>query len=225
MYFPHAEVVGDIGNALWQIKEKCEPQGHWDHSFFERCKAVQEEKVYRGVHTTAPAFPMNIQRVVQDLRRALQVTGRHRHRHHHYHHHHRRRRRRRHLTSAPTSRALQPSAILCLDNGMYKIHVARAYPALEPNTVLLDNALATMGAGLPAAIAAKVIEPSRQCVALCGDGGFMMNSQELETAVRMKLHIVVVVLNDSGYGMIKWKQVMRRRRRHHHHHHHHHHHL
>ena len=89
---------------------------------------------------------------------------------------------------------------------MYKIHVARAYPALEPNTVLLDNALATMGAGLPAAIAAKVIEPSRQCVALCGDGGFMMNSQELETAVRMKLHIVVVVLNDSGYGMIKWKQ-------------------
>ena len=159
VYFPHAEVVGDIGNALWQIKEKCEPQGHWDHSFFERCKAVQEEKVYRGVHTTAPAFPMNIQRVVQDLRRALQVTGRHRrHRHHHHHHHYhrRRRRRRRHLTSAPTSRALQPSAILCLDNGMYKIHVARAYPALEPNTVLLDNALATMGAGLPAAIAAKV---------------------------------------------------------------------
>ena len=68
-----------------------------------------------------------------------------------------------------------------------------------------------------------MIEPSRQCVALCGDGGFMMNSQGLETAVRMKLHIVVVVLNDSGYGMIKWKQVMRRRRRHHHHHHHHHH--
>ena len=120
--------------------------------------------MYRGVHTTAPAFPMNIQRVVQDLRRALQVTGRHRrHRHHHHHHHYhrrRRRRRRRHLTSAPTSRALQPSAILCLDNGMYKIHVARAYPALEPNTVLLDNALATMGAGLPAAIAAKVIDPT-----------------------------------------------------------------
>ena len=73
VYFPHAEVVGDIGNALWQIKEKCEPQGHWDHSFFERCKAVQEEKVYRGVHTTAPAFPMNIQRVVQDLRTSTVV--------------------------------------------------------------------------------------------------------------------------------------------------------
>jgi len=81
---------------------------------------------------------------------------------------------------------------------MYKIHVARAYPALMPNTVLLDNALATMGAGLPSAIAAKLIKPNRQVVALCGDGGFMMNSQEL--------HVVVVILNDSGYGMIKWKQ-------------------
>lgn len=102
--------------------------------------------------------------------------------------------------------ALGREDILVLDNGMYKIWFARNYPALAPNTVLLDNALATMGAGLPSALAAKLVFPERKVVAVCGDGGFMMNSQELETAVRLKLDLVVVVLNDGGYGMIRWKQ-------------------
>jgi acetolactate synthase-1/2/3 large subunit len=75
-----------------------------------------------------------------------------------------------------------------------------------PNTILLDNALASMGAGLPSAMAAKLNNPKRRVVAVCGDGGFMMNSQELETAVRLGIDIIVVILNDSGYGMIKWKQ-------------------
>jgi len=98
------------------------------------------------------------------------------------------------------------NAILSLDNGMYKIWFARNYKAYEPNSVLLDNALATMGAGLPAAIAAKIVYPKRIVLAICGDGGFMMNSQELETAVRLKLDLVVIVLKDDAYGMIKWKQ-------------------
>jgi len=96
--------------------------------------------------------------------------------------------------------------IITLDNGVYKIWFARNYPCHQPNTLLLDNALATMGAGLPSAIAAKLINPQKKVIAVCGDGGFMMNSQEMETAVRLKLNLIVIVLNDSAYGMIKWKQ-------------------
>jgi acetolactate synthase-1/2/3 large subunit len=96
--------------------------------------------------------------------------------------------------------------IVTLDNGVYKIWFARSYPCYQPNTLLLDNALATMGAGLASAIAAKMIKPDKKVIAVCGDGGFMMNSQELETAVRLGLDLTVIILNDGGYGMIKWKQ-------------------
>ena len=105
-------------------------------------------------------------------------------------------------------RAAMPSdGIISLDNGVYKIWFARNYPAHEPNTVLLDNALATMGAGLPAAMAAKLIFPEREVIAICGDGGFMMNSQELETAVRLDMDLTILILRDDAYGMIKWKQA------------------
>ena len=97
--------------------------------------------------------------------------------------------------------------IITLDNGVYKIWFARNYPAFQPNTILLDNALATMGAGLPSAMTAAKLYPNQKVMAICGDGGFMMNSQELETAVRMKLNLVVLILNDSSYGMIRWKQA------------------
>lgn len=104
-------------------------------------------------------------------------------------------------------RAVMPDdGIIALDNGVYKIWFARNYQAHCPNSVLLDNALATMGAGLPSAMAAKLVFPERKVIAVCGDGGFMMNSQELETAARLKLDLIVLILNDSGYGMIKWKQ-------------------
>lgn len=98
------------------------------------------------------------------------------------------------------------NGILSLDNGMYKLWVARNYPAYEQNTVLLDNALATMGAGLPAGIAAKMLFPDRRVLVIAGDGGIMMNISELETARRLQLDLVVLILNDSGYGMISWKQ-------------------
>ncbi len=97
--------------------------------------------------------------------------------------------------------------MLCLDNGMYKLWYARYYRARQPNTVLLDNALATMGAGLPSAMAAKMVYPQRKVLAICGDGGFMMNAQELETAVRLKLDLVILLLRDDAYGMIRWKQA------------------
>jgi acetolactate synthase-1/2/3 large subunit len=101
---------------------------------------------------------------------------------------------------------LDDEDIVTLDNGVYKIWFARNYKCHAPNTLLLDNALATMGAGLPSAMAAKELNPNKKVVSINGDGGFMMNSQELETAVRMNLDLVVIILNDSAYGMIKWKQ-------------------
>ncbi|HWQ48284.1 MAG TPA: acetolactate synthase large subunit [Methanosarcina sp.] len=96
--------------------------------------------------------------------------------------------------------------IITLDNGIYKLWFARLYKTYAPNTVLLDNALATMGAGLPSGITAKLLHPERRVLAICGDGGFMMNCQELETAIRYGIPIVVLILNDNGFGFIKWKQ-------------------
>ncbi|MBZ9665413.1 acetolactate synthase large subunit [Pseudomonas sp. LMG 31766] len=107
---------------------------------------------------------------------------------------------------ADVRQALPSDGVVALDNGIYKIWFARNYKAHKPNTVLLDNALATMGAGLPSAMAAHLVCPDRPVVAVCGDGGFMMNSQELETAVRLKMNLTVIILRDGGYGMIRWKQ-------------------
>ena len=108
---------------------------------------------------------------------------------------------------ADVRKSVLKKGIIALDNGVYKIWFARNYPAHAQNTVLLDNALATMGAGLPSAIAAKLVHPEESVTAICGDGGFMMNSQELETAVRLGVHITVIILRDNAYGMIKWKQA------------------
>jgi len=108
---------------------------------------------------------------------------------------------------ADVRRAMPDDGILALDNGMYKIWFARNYRTQKSQTVVLDNALATMGAGLPSAMMISMLYPDRRVMAIAGDGGFMMNSQELETAVRLGLNLVVLVLNDSSYGMIRWKQA------------------
>jgi acetolactate synthase I/II/III large subunit len=105
---------------------------------------------------------------------------------------------------------IPPDGIVALDNGMYKIWFARNYRTRVANTLLLDNALATMGAGLPSAMAAAMLYPERRVMAVCGDGGFMMNSQEMETAVRLRLNLVILVLEDGAYGMIRWKQAVDR---------------
>ena len=102
---------------------------------------------------------------------------------------------------------LDDEDIVTLDNGVYKIWFARNYRCAQPNTLLLDNALATMGAGLPSGMAAKMVNPDKKVVAVCGDGGFMMNSQEIETAVRLGIDLTIIILNDNAYGMIKWKQT------------------
>jgi len=169
VYFPQVEVVGDIANSVWQLKEAVTPQDSWDFSYFRKVKEKSDAHLHDGEDDDR--FPVFPQRLVAEVRRAVADNG-----------------------------------IIALDNGIYKIWFARNYKARAPNTVLLDNALASMGAGLPSAMAAKLVEPDRRVMAICGDGGFLMNSQELETAVRLKMNLTVVILRDDAYGMIKWKQ-------------------
>ncbi|MDP8903737.1 MAG: acetolactate synthase large subunit [Chloroflexota bacterium] len=103
-------------------------------------------------------------------------------------------------------RALAPSDIVISDVGAHKVWAARLYQAYEPNTVIISNGFAAMGIAVPGAIAAKLVHPERKVVALAGDGAFLMNSQELETAKRIGTAIVVVVWRDDGYGLVDWKQ-------------------
>ncbi len=170
VYFPQLEVIGDVGNAIWQIKEDIMPQAHWDFDFMLKARAA--EIAHRGDTVNDMRYPIYPQYLVSEIRKAMPSDG-----------------------------------IICLDNGVYKIWFARNYEAHQANTVLLDNALATMGAGLPSGMASKMVYPGRKVMSVCGDGGFMMNSQELETAVRLGLDMVVLILNDNSYGMIRWKQA------------------
>ena len=107
---------------------------------------------------------------------------------------------------ADLRRALGASDIVVSDVGAHKIWIARLYPTYEPNTVIISNGLAAMGISLPGAIAASLVHPDRRVVALTGDGAFMMNSQELETAKRVGARLCVVIWRDDGYGLIDWKQ-------------------
>jgi acetolactate synthase-1/2/3 large subunit len=107
---------------------------------------------------------------------------------------------------ADVQRAMGANDVVCLDNGLYKLWFARNFRCRAPNTLLLDNALATMGAGLPSAIAACLVRREQKVLAVCGDGGFMMSPQELQTAVQLGVDLTVLVLRDDAYGMIKWKQ-------------------
>lgn len=170
VYFPQIEVVGDIANAIWQIKQDIVPNDSWN---FEAMLAARHAEVAHTASIKDDArFSIFPPYLVEQVRAAMPEDG-----------------------------------IICLDNGIYKIWFARNYTAYHPNTVLLDNALAAMGAGLPSAMAAAMVYPERKVMAICGDGGFMMNSQEMETAVRLQLNFTVLILNDNSYGMIRWKQA------------------
>ena len=168
VYFPHCEVVGDLGPTLKLLGDKLEGKLPNAGALLPLREGILEHLTDRA---DEDRFPITPQRLVRDVRRVIPEDG-----------------------------------IVCLDNGMYKIWFARNYRTYVANTLLLDNALATMGAGLPSAMMAALLYPKRRVMAVCGDGGFMMNSQELETAVRLKLNLVVLILDDSAYGMIRWKQ-------------------
>jgi acetolactate synthase-1/2/3 large subunit len=103
-------------------------------------------------------------------------------------------------------KALGREDVLISDVGLHKLWIGRMFPAYEPNTVLIANGLAGMGFAVPAAVAAKLVHPDREVVTVNGDGGFLMNCQELETAVRLKTPVVNVVWENRQYGSIVWKQ-------------------
>jgi acetolactate synthase-1/2/3 large subunit len=105
--------------------------------------------------------------------------------------------------------ALGDDDIVICDVGAHKIWLSRLYPAYAPNTVIVANGFAPMGIALPGAIAAKIVKPERKVVAFCGDGGFLMNVQELETAKRLGVSVVCVVLVDGRYGVIEANQQRR----------------
>lgn len=105
--------------------------------------------------------------------------------------------------------ALKPDDVVVCDVGAHKLWMARMFPCEEPNTCIISNGFAAMGIGVPGAVAAKLLYPKRRVVAVTGDGGFLMNSQELETAVRLQLPIVVLIWRDDGYGVIRWKQQLK----------------
>jgi acetolactate synthase I/II/III large subunit len=168
VYFPQAEVVGDLGASLRLLADRVEGK-------IPNATALLplREGILSRIAARATEDRFTPQRLVHDVREVMPADG-----------------------------------IVALDNGMYKIWFARNYRTRVANTLLLDNALATMGAGLPSAIMAAMLYPERRVMAICGDGGFMMNSQELETAVRLKLNLVVLIIEDHAYGMIRWKQAV-----------------
>ncbi|MBA4373231.1 MAG: acetolactate synthase large subunit, partial [Thermodesulfovibrio sp.] len=102
-------------------------------------------------------------------------------------------------------KVLADGDILAVDVGSCKLWAAKFYPVYQNNTFIISNGFASMGCSLPSAIVAKLIYPEKNVVALAGDGGFMMNLHDLETACRLKLNIVVVLFNDNGFNLIKWK--------------------
>lgn len=104
---------------------------------------------------------------------------------------------------------LKPDDRIICDVGAHKLWMARMFPCEVPNSCVISNGFASMGIAVPGAIAAKLLSPERRVVAVTGDGGFLMNSQELETAVRLELPLVVLVWRDDGYGVIRWKQQVR----------------
>ena len=103
--------------------------------------------------------------------------------------------------------ALGDDDIVISDVGAHKVWLARLFPCHQPNTCIISNGFAAMGMAVPGAVAAKLVHPNRRVVAVTGDGGFLMNSQELETAARLATPFVVLVFNDRSYGLIRWKQM------------------
>ena len=170
VYFPDAEVIGDLGPSLALLADRVQGKLPNAGALVPLRKNIIERTLARSEESR---FPLTPQRIVSDVRKVMPADG-----------------------------------IVALDNGMYKIWFARCYRTRNANALLLDNALATMGAGLPSAMLAAMLSPGKRVLAVCGDGGFMMNSQELETAVRLKLDLVVLIIQDDAYGMIRWKQAV-----------------
>jgi acetolactate synthase-1/2/3 large subunit len=168
-YIVGVGVVGELSTSLRELARICEPQRE------KPCLTVREKlRDELAQYRDDASFPLKPQRIISDLRRALQDED-----------------------------------VVISDVGAHKLWLARLFPCYQPNTCIISNGFAAMGIAVPGAIAAKLVYPNRRVVAVTGDGGFLMNSQELETAVRLGTGFVTLVLNDRTYGLIKWKQINR----------------
>jgi len=161
------EVVGDMGESLNSISRRCSRTKEPEFAFRIKKKFIAEKKMFEADES----FPMKPQRILSDVRKALQAED-----------------------------------ILISDVGAHKMWIGRLYGCYKPNTSIISNGFASMGIGVPGALAAKLIYPEKRVLTITGDGGFLMNSQELETGYRLGLNFVVLIFNDSSYGLIKWKQ-------------------
>jgi acetolactate synthase-1/2/3 large subunit len=179
-YQPEVELVGDIDGTLRRLLAAVEPHGIGGRDAGQR-HASREILVHADLRTQLLA-----ELSAHEATDRWPITPQ--------------------RAIADLRRALAPDDIVVSDVGAHKVWVARLYQAYEPNTVIISNGFAAMGISVPGAIAAKLVHPERKVVALCGDGGFLMNSQELETAKRIGADITVVVWRDDGYGLIDWKQ-------------------
>ncbi len=168
-YILECGVIGDINAALHAIAETASPQPEF------KAQTLRETIVEElHAHENDDAFPLVPQRIILDLRKAL-----------------------------------DPEDIVVSDVGAHKMWMARMFQAERPNTCIISNGFASMGIGVPGAIAAKLAFPRQTALTVTGDAGFMMNSQEIETALRIGTAIVVLIWNDSKYGLIKWHQDRR----------------
>ncbi len=185
-YIPLVEVVGDITDALDEIGKR-----------IHRPSADQSAKSAKSAKSDKPAEQLNNQ--FASLRTEMQEnyeqyandTG---------------------FPIKPQKllydlrQVLDPEDIVISDVGAHKMWIARHYHCHRPNTCLISNGFASMGIAIPGGVAAKIVHPNRKVVAVTGDGGFMMNCQELETAHRISTAFVTIIFNDGGYGLIEWKQ-------------------
>ena len=168
-YILECGVIGDITEALNAIAEQATPKSE---SQAQNLRQTIVEELTG--HENDDSFPMVPQRIVLDIRKAL-----------------------------------EPEDIVVSDVGAHKMWMARMYQAERPNTCIISNGFASMGIGVPGAIAAKLAYPDRTALTVTGDAGFLMNSQEIETALRIGVAMIILVWNDSKYGLIKWHQDRR----------------
>ena len=166
-YAVAVDVVGDIKHSLDRIAALARPRDA--HPMRELRESLKQEMKQ---HSEDTAYPVKPQKLIWDLRTALQLED-----------------------------------IVVCDVGAHKMWMARMFRCEYPNTCIISNGFASMGIAVPGAIAAKMVQPQRTVVAVTGDAGFLMNSQEIETAMRLNIAIVILVWNDNGYGLIEWKQM------------------
>ena len=167
-YIVAAGIIGDIGTACQRISALASVNKNKSSVNSLHDTVMDEFKQ----HAEDTAFPVKPQKLIWDLREAL-----------------------------------EPEDIVISDVGAHKMWMARMYQAEEANTCIISNGFASMGIALPGAIAAKIAYPDRTAIAVTGDAGFLMNSQEISTALMYDTPIVILVWNDGNYGLIKWKQV------------------